>query len=89
VDAAGTLPSGETFSGPAELKQVLLGRKDQFLRSFTRRMLGYGLSRALNDFDMCVIDKAMERLAANEYRSGALMEEIVLSYPFRHRFAKK
>ena len=31
IDAEGTLPSGERFTGPAELKRVLLARKDQFI----------------------------------------------------------
>src|SRR5262249_37859329 len=32
VDAAGVLASGEKFSGPSELKKVLLKRKTEFLR---------------------------------------------------------
>ena len=35
VDASGTLPSGEKFNGPVELRQVLLNRKDDFLRHLT------------------------------------------------------
>src|SRR5690606_6023988 len=32
IDASGTMPTGESFNGPAELKQILLGRKDEFVR---------------------------------------------------------
>ena len=89
IDSSGALPSGEKFATPGELKDVLLARKDQFLRGFARKMLGYGLARGLNQFDMCVIDDAIESLEASEYRSVGLVETIVLSYPFQHRFAKK
>ena len=33
VDASGKLPSGEAFDGPAELKQVMLGKKEEFARN--------------------------------------------------------
>jgi len=89
VDSSGALPSGETFSGPAQLKQVLLARKDEFLRNLTRKLLGYSLGRGLNKFDECVINHGLEALAANDYRPSALVETIVLSYPFQHRFARK
>ncbi len=89
VDAGGELPSGETFSGPAELRQVLLKRQDQFLGNFCRKMLGYALGRGLNRFDQCVVEDAMKALKADGNRSSALIETIVLSKPFRYRYSKK
>jgi hypothetical protein len=89
VDASGELPGGQKFSGPAELKQVLLGRKQEFLRNLTRKMLSYALGRDLNRFDECVITDTLKALEAGEYRSHIIFEQIVLSYPFRHRYAKK
>ena len=50
-------------------------------------MLGYALGRALNRFDNCVVDDSMEAMRASEYRPGALINEVVLSYPFRHRYS--
>ena len=35
IDTTGALPSGEKFNGPAELRQVLLDRKEDFLRQLT------------------------------------------------------
>src|SRR5213075_3369283 len=37
VDASGTMITGEKFKGPAELKKVLLGRKDEFVRNLTEK----------------------------------------------------
>ena len=87
IDASGVLPSGETFSGPTELKRILLARKDDFARHLTRKMLGYALGRSLTQFDDCVVDKCMTALQANEYRASNLVIEIVLSHAFRHRYS--
>lgn len=86
IDSAGELPSGEKFSGPAELKQVILSHKDQFARNLSRKLLGYALGRSLTQYDQCVVDKCVEALQQNDYKPSAAFTEIALSYPFRHRF---
>src|SRR6202035_2788810 len=45
LDTTGTLPSGEKFNGPVELRQTLLKRKDDFMRHMTGKVLGYALGR--------------------------------------------
>ena len=89
VDSSGTLPGGQTFSGPAELKQVLLTRRGEFLNNLTRKMLGYALGRSLSKFDDCIVRETVKALEANDCRSSVLIEQIAMSYPFRHRYAKK
>jgi hypothetical protein len=89
VDSLGQLPTGEKFSSPEQLKKVLMGRKDEVVTHLTRKLLGYALGRALNNFDKCVVDDGLKALKAGGYRSSALIETIVLSYPFQHRYAKK
>lgn len=89
VDSLGQLPTGERFASPAELKKVLLARKDDVMTHLTRKLLGYALGRALNNFDKCVVDDSLKALQANGYRSSAAIETIVASYPFQHRYAKR
>lgn len=90
IDAAGKLPSGATFSGPSELKQLLLKqKKHELLRNLTKKMLGYALGRNLNKFDQCVVRETLEALKKNGDRASILIEQIVLSYPFQHRYYKK
>ena len=86
IDANGTLPSGETFTGPAGLKKILMSRKDDVMKHLVRKMTGYAYGRELNRFDDCVVDKAMEALRKNDYKPSVLVEHIALSFPFRHRF---
>jgi hypothetical protein len=89
VDSLGQLPTGEKFESPAQLKKVLLARKDEVVTHLTRKLLGYALGRALNNFDKCVVDDSLKALKADGYRSSAMIETIVLSYPFQHRYAKR
>ena len=45
VDSAGVLTTGERFSGPQELKAVLLKRKQQFAQVLAGKLLAFALGR--------------------------------------------
>jgi hypothetical protein len=66
-----------------------MSRKDEVIRHLARKMIGYAYGRELNKFDNCVVDKAMEALQQNDYKPSVLVEQIALSFPFRHRFYPK
>jgi len=85
IDAKGELPDGTKFDGPQELKQVLLARKDEFVRHLTTKMLGYALGRGLTFEDQCTVDEIVKKVQEGEYRSQLLIAEIVCSMPFRYR----
>src|SRR5207248_6116712 len=51
VDSSGVLPDGSTFKGPAELRKVLLKKKDQFVRCLADKMLTYALGRGTERSD--------------------------------------
>lgn len=85
VDASGILPGGERFEGPAELKKVLLNRKEEFIRNVTQKMLAYGLGRGLEYYDSPTVKKIGQVLAENNYRCSVLIAEIVKSFPFQFR----
>lgn len=89
IDSKGTLPNGESFTGPEGLKKILMERKDQVMKHLARKMTGYAFGRELNKFDECVVDNALAAMKANDYRPGVLIEQIALSYPFRNRFYPK
>jgi hypothetical protein len=86
IDSVGVLPTGERFEGPAELKRLLLKkRRPEFLRNFSRKMLGYALGREVTRPDQCVVRDCVSALEQGEYRSSRLIEAIVVSFPFSHR----
>ncbi len=88
IDSSGTLPSGETFQGPAELKQLIVRRSGEFEQHFVRKLLGFTLGRELNKFDDCVVTASLQRLADDEHRARGVLETIVTSLPFQNRYFK-
>jgi len=85
LDTTGELADGTKFEGPAGLKKLLLDRKELFLRNFTSKMLGYALGRGLTVRDSCTVDQIVDKLKGKDYRIQTLIEEIVLSVPFRYQ----
>jgi len=85
VDSSGTLPSGQSFRGPAELKSILKARSGEFTRCLTEKMLTYALGRGLEEYDHCAVDQIVKGLAANRYKFSALVLAIAKSDPFQRR----
>ena len=85
VDATGVLATGEQFAGPAELKGLILARKDEFARNLAQKMLAYALGRGLEAYDLPAVRRITEATAKDGYRSSTLIREIVKSYPFQYR----
>ena len=85
IDASGSLPDGTTFDGVAGLRQALVSRSDQFVRTLTERLLTYGLGRAVEHYDQPAV-RAIERAAArDDYRFSSIVLGIVNSTPFQMR----
>ncbi|MBM3768751.1 MAG: DUF1585 domain-containing protein, partial [Acidobacteria bacterium] len=74
---------GTKMTGPDGLKQVLLNRKDLFVRHLTAKMLGYALGRGLTLKDSCTVDAIAAEVKQNGYSMHSLVSGIVLSQPFR------
>ncbi|HKA01029.1 MAG TPA: DUF1592 domain-containing protein [Candidatus Solibacter sp.] len=84
LDTSATLPSGDSFNGPVELRQVLLNHKEEFLRNLTGKIFGYALGRGLQDGDSCTVQQLVDTVAKDGYRARTLIRQIVLSLPFRN-----
>ncbi len=86
IDASGTLPSGQSFNGPDELKAILVGTKaDDFSRCLTEKLLTYAIGRGVEPADDCVVDRIAASMPSHGYRFGHMISEIVKSEPFRER----
>ena len=84
VDASGVMPSGEKFTGAVELRNILLRRKAEFVRTLTGKVLGYALGRGLHDADHCTVQRIVTALEQDGYRARTLIREVALSIPFRN-----
>ena len=85
VDSAGKLTTGESFSTPAELKAVLLKKKDLVVRNLVERTLAYAMGRGLEFYDEPTIQQITTKLLATDCRAETLLLEVAQSYPFQYR----
>jgi hypothetical protein len=85
VDAKGSLINGESFTGVAELRKVLLARKAEFARGVATRMLSFALGRGLEFYDRPTVNELMVLLDKNGYKIQPLIVGIAKSFPFRFK----
>ena len=85
VDSSGVLPSGKSFSTPAEMRQVLSGMLPDFSRALTEKLLVYALGRGLERYDRPTVTAITKQLAASGYGFQTLVNEVVRSLPFQSR----
>ncbi len=85
VDSSGTLPSGHSFEGSADLRAILKGEPGDFVRCFTEKVLTYALGRGVEPFDRPVVAGIVDRVENDEYRFHTLIREVVASVPFQMR----
>ncbi len=85
IDPAGVLPDGKSFQGPKELRAILRGRKDEFTRCLTEKLLTYALGRGVEDYDRCAVQEIARMVAGQDYRFSSLVLAIVHSDPFQKR----
>ncbi len=85
VDASGTLPNGESFSTPAQMRQILKADLPEFARCLTEKMMIYALGRGLERYDRRTVSEITRELAASGYQFQTLIHEVVESVPFQMR----
>jgi hypothetical protein len=88
INAAGKLPSGVEFEGPAELQAALLSDPEVFVNAFVQKLLTYALGRPLEYYDMPAVRKVINQAADNDYRFFSIVSGIVNTAPFQMRRAK-
>ncbi|MEO6740148.1 MAG: DUF1588 domain-containing protein, partial [Chthoniobacteraceae bacterium] len=84
IDTRVKLPDGTAFDGLDGLRSYLVNtRRDDFLRQFCRKLLGYALGRSVQLSDKPLIETMLARLKENDYRIGSAIDLIILSPQFR------
>jgi len=87
VDATAALPNGTRFQGLNGLRDVLLARREQFVRTVNEKLLTYALGRGIEYYDLPVVRRIV-RDAAPDYRWSAIVIGITASTPFQMRLAE-
>jgi hypothetical protein len=84
IDTRTKLPDGTAIDGADGLRQYLVTkRRDDVLRQFCRKLLGFALGRGVRLSDEPLLDEMRQRLETHEYRFSAAVEAIVRSRQFR------
>lgn len=85
IDASGTFPGGAAFAGPEGLRKAMAAQSGLFVRNLTEKLFTYALGRGLEPGDRAVVDEAVAKLKAADYKMPALIDAIVTSAPFQMR----
>ncbi len=83
IDASGKLPSGESFQGATELRDLIVkNRQNEFLHCLAEKLLTYSLGRGLEYYDQCAVDTITKALPEDGHKFSRLVVGIVHSDPF-------
>jgi hypothetical protein len=87
IDASGKLVDGSAVNSPADLRQALMKRPEQFVQTMTEKLMTYALGRSVEYYDMPAIRAIVRDAARDDYRFSAIVMGIVRSAPFQMRTA--
>jgi hypothetical protein len=85
VDMSGSLFRTHKFTNIVEFKDAILAEKERFARAFAGHLLAFALGRELSASDSPALDQIVSKTAAESFRLRAMLKQIVLSEPFRHK----
>ena len=85
VDAAGQLPTGQTFNGALELEQIYRKNPEAFVECVTIKLMTYALGRGIERYDRPTVKQIVKQISADDYRFSDLVIAIVNSLPFEMR----
>ena len=88
IDASASLPDGTSFNGPTELRAAILRRPEEFVKTFTRKLLTYGVGRGLEPTDEPIVRRIVSQ-ARDGYRFSSIVVGIATSEPFRMKVKKE
>jgi hypothetical protein len=82
IDASAALPDGTKFEGITGLRQLMAAHQEDFARTFTQKLVGYALGRAVEAADFPAIRQITRNAASGGYRWSSLIMGVVRSTPF-------
>ena len=85
VDSTGALPDGTAIEGPAGLRELLMRRQGEFVKTVTEKLLTYALGRGLEHYDMPAVRQIIREAASTDHRWSSIILGITRSVPFQMR----
>jgi hypothetical protein len=87
IDSSARLPDGLEFTGPSGLRTVLKSHADDFVTTFTEKLLTYALGRGVESADAPAVRHIKREAAQANYRFASFIQGIVASLPFQMSMA--
>ena len=87
IDASVDMPDGTKLTGPDDLRKALLRKPDQFVQTFTERLLMYATGNKTEYYDMPTVRRIVDGSAKDGYKFSAVVQGVVGSEQFRMRRA--
>jgi hypothetical protein len=84
VDASAVFADGTPIDGAQGLKKFVVSHRDDYVTTFTSRLLTYALGRSIDYTDNPTIRKITREGAPNDYRWSSIILGIVKSTPFQY-----
>ena len=86
IDTTGKLVDGTAIHGPADLRNALLRRPEQFVQTFTEKLMTYALGRGIEYFDMPSVRKIVRDARGDgNYRFSSIVLGIIRTPAFQSR----
>jgi mono/diheme cytochrome c family protein len=89
IDPVGQLADGAPVDGPVALRKALLKKPDMFARTFTQKLMTYGLGRGVEYKDRPLIRAIVRDASKQNYRFSSIVLGIVKSAPFQMKKAQE
>jgi hypothetical protein len=82
IDASGSLPDGTRFEGVGGLRTLMASHEEDFVRTFSEKLMAYALGRGIEYTDLPAIRRIARDSASQDYRWSSIILGIVRSVPF-------
>ncbi|HEV8416167.1 MAG TPA: DUF1592 domain-containing protein [Bryobacteraceae bacterium] len=83
IDTSGKLVDGTAVNGPSDLRNALLQHPEQFVQTFTEKMMTYALGRGIEYFDMPSVRKIVKDAKRDDYKFSSIVMGIVAAPAFQ------
>lgn len=83
LDVSGEI-NGHKFTNPAEFRQVLESRKDDFRHAVVRKVLSYALGRGIQGTDRPAVEQIVAQVKQDGDTFNSVILNVVKSFPFQN-----
>ncbi|MEO6368294.1 MAG: DUF1588 domain-containing protein, partial [Steroidobacteraceae bacterium] len=85
IEASDRLATGQPVKGPSDLRAALIARPDQFVQTFTEKLMIFALGRTVEFHDMPTVRDIVRNAAKDNYRFESILLGVVNSDAFQMR----